>query len=384
MRHRFFPVISIVFSLLISYSESSIAAQPVAGGVCSKAGSTQIYKNKKFTCIKSGKKTIWNKGATIPNPNPSPKPTPTPTPAPTPAPTPTQQPVVVPLWQQTQFEIFRELKALKPDKVQILEFILSPKTNKDTAQKLQDAYQEPITLLSNLYVNPKPVTFLVMNETEHDWWWEQVQKLSTTMEQSWWGGMHCNPNMYSHCGYGTSPNADGSFSFGQIIGSSFRWTNSDHAISTHEAIHVYQLGMLGTRMNVLPTWFAEGQANYLGFTFSHNYLDSKSQRDTSIIGLIMNFKEVVSYSKKDWAVWLQKIDSDYEYTFRNSLGYSVGELLLEDIYNTYGYQKVHQWLLEIKNGSSAKDGFKKVFGIEYDQWLSNSAAEYLDSQVLLK
>ena len=87
------------------------AKAPVAGAVCSKLNSTQIYQGKRFTCIKSGKKLVWNKGVAIkttPTPMPtatvttststsaSPTPSetvstsPTPTPSRTPTPTPTK------------------------------------------------------------------------------------------------------------------------------------------------------------------------------------------------------------------------------------------------------------------------------------------------------
>ena len=95
------------------------AKAPVAGASCSKLNSTQVYQGKKFTCIKSGKKLVWNKGVAIkstpqptatssssssatpsasvsesastsPTPTPTPSATPTPTPKPTPSPTPTR------------------------------------------------------------------------------------------------------------------------------------------------------------------------------------------------------------------------------------------------------------------------------------------------------
>jgi hypothetical protein len=36
-----------------------------AGGKCSKAGATSTYAGKKFICIKSGGKLVWNKGVTV-------------------------------------------------------------------------------------------------------------------------------------------------------------------------------------------------------------------------------------------------------------------------------------------------------------------------------
>ena len=59
-----------------------------AGAACKKAGITSTYAGKKYTCIKSGKKLVWNKGVAVVKPTPSPTPTPTPTPSPSPTPTP--------------------------------------------------------------------------------------------------------------------------------------------------------------------------------------------------------------------------------------------------------------------------------------------------------
>ena len=95
------------------------AKAPVAGATCSKLNSTQVFQGKRFTCIKSGKKLVWNKGVAIkstpkpsattsPSPtatpsasvseSPSTSPTPTPTPSatPTPTPTPTTKPTPSP------------------------------------------------------------------------------------------------------------------------------------------------------------------------------------------------------------------------------------------------------------------------------------------------
>ena len=57
------------------------AATPKAGAKCSKAGTTATAAGKKFTCVKSGKKLVWNKGVRIKS---APKPTPTPSATPTP------------------------------------------------------------------------------------------------------------------------------------------------------------------------------------------------------------------------------------------------------------------------------------------------------------
>ncbi|MFM8842835.1 MAG: hypothetical protein ACKOFJ_01225 [Actinomycetota bacterium] len=88
------------------------AAAPKAGASCPKAGTKQVSKGIVYTCVKSGKKLVWNKGVVLiaapksspsssPSPNPSPSPTssPTPTPSSTPSasPSPTQSPSPTPV-----------------------------------------------------------------------------------------------------------------------------------------------------------------------------------------------------------------------------------------------------------------------------------------------
>ena len=65
-----------------------------AGAACSKLGATSTSAGKKYTCIKSGKKLVWNSGVAIAAPKPSITPTPSQTSTPTPTPTPTSSPII--------------------------------------------------------------------------------------------------------------------------------------------------------------------------------------------------------------------------------------------------------------------------------------------------
>jgi len=343
-----------------------------SGDTCTKVGKTTTQSGSKYFCVKKNGKLVWSKAVA------STKPTPTPTPTPTPSPTLAYTPAE---WQQNQFNLLAKLQSLKPETIQKLNFVYSPKTNVAVADKLKASYQEPITLLSSLYVSPTPVTFLVMNETERDWWTSQYDKLASNKDYSWWGGSHCMPNQNSHCGYGTSPNPDGSFHFGQLLGSNFQWRVNDYTIAYHESIHVYQLSYLGSAMRALPHWFAEGQANYLGFTFSHKFIDSRIQRNGAVEGLIRSFPELKTFTNSQWADWLRRLGTDSEFTFNNGLGYSAGELLCEVLYRDYEYTKIHEWLGIIKAGDTWEAAFNKAFEIDYDTWLRTKAALYFNSQI---
>ena len=55
--------------LLITLATPVNAAAPKAGAPCSKKNSTATSAGKKYTCILSGKKLVWDKGVAIPKPN---------------------------------------------------------------------------------------------------------------------------------------------------------------------------------------------------------------------------------------------------------------------------------------------------------------------------
>ena len=84
MRSRATFVSLLLGALLMSSIQAYSANPPKPGATCSKLGSSQTYKGKKYTCIKSGKKLVWNKGVLIIQAQPSPVVSATPTPAPSP------------------------------------------------------------------------------------------------------------------------------------------------------------------------------------------------------------------------------------------------------------------------------------------------------------
>ena len=114
MRKRI--VTTLTLAITLALPTAIFAANPKPGSSCTKQGSSQNYLGKKFTCIRSGTKLIWNKGILIktisinPSPNsgfaaqPTPVPTPLPSSTPLPINTPTPSPTSSPLtvdWSRT-------------------------------------------------------------------------------------------------------------------------------------------------------------------------------------------------------------------------------------------------------------------------------------------
>ena len=91
--------IAILISLnTFIFAGNLFAVNPTPGTPCAKSGLVFSTSSKKFTCIKSGKKLIWNKGVALATSvTPVPMKTVDPTPTPTPTPTATKAAFVPPI-----------------------------------------------------------------------------------------------------------------------------------------------------------------------------------------------------------------------------------------------------------------------------------------------
>ena len=61
MNKRLIAFLSIL-SLFLSSPLIPANAAAKAGAKCAKAGITEVVKDKSYTCVKTGKKLVWNKG----------------------------------------------------------------------------------------------------------------------------------------------------------------------------------------------------------------------------------------------------------------------------------------------------------------------------------
>jgi hypothetical protein len=84
------------FALLLVFPITPLQAAVKAGATCSKAGLKSVASGKTYTCEKSGKKFVWDKGVAVTKPTV----VSTPSATPTPTPTPTPEIVYATLWEK--------------------------------------------------------------------------------------------------------------------------------------------------------------------------------------------------------------------------------------------------------------------------------------------
>ena len=197
-------VATLLSLLLIPISPTNAAVK--AGGSCKKFGQVSIVGGKQYTCVKKGKKLVWNAGKTIvqaaPKPSVSPIATPTPEPTPStptkPIPSPTATPTTEPqpsklvsanaLAVQALFDEVWKRDEKSRAKYEI--FIDPSRPNSKWAQEHVAVIETTLELLAKMGYDLKNTSKIYIG---WDWKWIQqfMPRNSWCYDGSWAGGGFC-------------------------------------------------------------------------------------------------------------------------------------------------------------------------------------------------
>ena len=226
---------------------SAISAPKITpGSTCKVLKQKVVYQNKTYTCIKSGKKLVWNKGIVIV------KPTPTPTPSPTPT-------VKTLLETQLSRAFKSELEADIPFTLVIENPNLSSKN-----RFLIEEFKKHLRWLSGIGANEKKPFYVVYADTA-DWMNAEFKRQGCVFAPGWklpLGGFA----ILADCAGKyiiTRPNADREAHESSL--------QAQHGL-IHEAFHLWQSQLVrtgssdygrlwGLRGEDWPHWIVEGGAN---------------------------------------------------------------------------------------------------------------------------
>jgi hypothetical protein len=295
-----FKVVVVSLGLFLPLIPAIAATPPKSGAICSKVGVTQNYMGKKFTCIKSGKKLIWDKGVLIkksvpaisPTPTPTPTTTPTPTPTTTPTPTPTYSPTLTPTPTPSPTPVNTNVVTEATRFIQSL-IDNTPITNTKNKTKIvmhiepgnngpyPEISENALNVALNFYASvgivlPQDTIHVLLGRTQ-TWLREQANIYAPGCVDSSYkfdgnASLCANPNrsaIYSHLPTAVTMNASAPDNIdlsNEVI--VLKYTNkkivdSFAGASPHEAHHAWQDGNYGNGKDV-PKWLWEGGASIFG------------------------------------------------------------------------------------------------------------------------
>ena len=358
-----------VLSLSLVTAQISVAAV-TPGAKCSKAGATSTYNGKKYTCIKSGKKLVWNKGVVIAKP--------------TPTPTPTFIEPAAPTSFQNLAENFRGVIywAWKRGKTQLdsnqplTKEIVVLKGPNTLLPKLND--QLGADLVSQLFRNfdqPKKIYTIFYSFQDIAWAQSEFSKVSYKSD-----GQEAQNNCKTvdTC-WGGSAQIDlkgNAISMSALMNSAS--SNIGHENGTalaHEYFHAIQETQFlnSDKMNEayccikrwIPRWYVEGQATYVqtATIFNASYKEYLADRKSSISELTSD-----KVYTKDWFIQylsIPLVSSDWD-KYRQWKEYDVGSLVLECLVALKGPDTSMQLVKDIGAGMTYEQSFLKNYGITWE------------------
>ena len=270
----------IAIALILTLAAPVQAATPKAGTKCSKAGATATAAGKKFTCIKSGTKLVWNKGVAVkaapkPSVNPVFKPVePTPTPTPTATPTTTPTPTAVQVFRNNGPQNADAYEAIQPV------YRLLNQVSAELAVRAQSAVKANIVLLSDEPDNPLVVgtKAVVIKTTEmmraidvnfldnevylfRSMAWLKASSLNTKCPH-----LIKNQEMFGWANAGCDKYWVGDFAYYEdqknYMGK-LRHTPKTLLgfTGSHETVHLIQVGNRTGQSSKFPAWYREGSAS---------------------------------------------------------------------------------------------------------------------------
>jgi hypothetical protein len=390
---RIFRLVVIV-GLLLSLATPLNAAAPKAGAKCTKAGTTATASGKKFTCIKSGTKLVWNKGVlikkpapvAIPTPTPTTEPTPIPTPiaTPTPTPTPTVKPWIPPSAPTSFDDLIANYEGISyaawsksKDAIAAANDVAPPFSaltgpNTTLAFKNPASAYDLVARLYSGYKSTNAMTVLSFSYDDRDWAQAQMKQLQPKSTWQWITDVACatRPTCWGG-GMFTDERANG------LLVVATEVLDDNHLSGTldaHEYSHAIQQNLM-RRPTVWPetsdwppSWYREGQATFAQHAaIYHQSFDlyTKFRRSTS--NDLYRDSTITSAWIQDFFVvgqtqaWFSKYGSWRQY--------DMGARLVEVLTAIKGPGSTMEIWKLMGTGQTFNQSFEKVYGTSFEKAL---------------
>ena len=373
------------------------AAPAKAGAKCTQAGAISTVGGKKFTCVKSGSKLVWNKGVAVKaaakpavnpvlkpaEPTPTPIATPTPTTVATPAATPTPVAPLIPKAPTSFDDLVENYKGISYAAwSKSREKILASTATSYNYRLLKGEntelnFKDPtiaFNLVSRLYsgvAHPKDVILLAFNFKDRDWAVAQMDSIMPTAGSGWIYNTACATDRTCYGG--------GAFSHIKnltlvVIATGVDSNNIENTISggleAHEFTHVLEEASAGTfrpwpvPSPWPPTWLWEGQALFSqnAAVYNESFDQYTKYRRESAPQLFQDSRYTSSFLEEFYepvpsTAWLNKYDRWRQY--------DLGAMFVEVLVALKGPDAAMAIWKSALTGIGFSAAFEKEYGISF-------------------
>jgi len=364
MAHRLISTVLIASVMAFSLSTSATAATK-AGAKCQKIGVKSVVGAKTFTCIKSGKKLVWNKGVVK-----STKADPV-------APTGFNDleanfsGVSYTAWKKSREKILASSSASVP-----LEILVGENT------KLNNKNPEyAISQVNKLYAGsilPKNIVLLAFSFQDRDWAITKMEQIVPSAVSAWIKDVSC-PSANNCLGGGSFHNLSNKTSL-IVITTGIDPNNVSNATSgtleAHEYTHSIQQSSadaLRPGVNLLkspwpPNWYWEGLANFSQHAaiYSDSFEKYSQFRKEASGGIFNNSTWNAKYIE---GYFQTNLTNEWDAQYPRWRQYDLGAMLVEILVAIKGPDSVMQVFSQSVNGDGFESAFQKIYGSSFQSVL---------------
>jgi hypothetical protein len=372
MTKRLLTLSMSMFLLLSSQAYASHAAVK-AGSKCSKVGTKSVVGKITYTCIKSGKNTIWKKGVTSPS---------VPSPNPSPSPTNSSKEIFGSPEQTVAYENMKQ--AMVPQPVpQLFRFHYSPNALKSFKDRLEFELTESMKYWWSVYSNTELFNVFYGTETDLDWliqaWTPYGFDKNKGFAEDFRGRIQREGNQLNA---GAVPSQADASHLSILRHSSL--ANRDDSFLPHENVHIVQQYLTKNQTQKMPCWLREGSANLFGnFIVAEKY--GASAYNSAKRGDMNNYLwgrsgvELRAFNQNEWFTHLKSLEGNFQggcdYLYR--FAYGSGLLLSELLMSEYGFDKMMNFWRAFALEKDWRLSFNEIYGVSIDTWYSEKAIPYL-------
>ena len=354
-----------ILSLFLSSPLIPANAAAKAGAKCTKLGNTEVVKGKSYTCIKSGKKLVWNKGVVK-----STKVDPV-------APTGFNDleanfsGVSYTAWKKSREKILASSSASVP-----LEILVGENT------KLNNKNPEyAISQVNKLYAGsilPKNIVLLAFSFQDRDWAITKMEQIVPSAVSAWIKDVAC-PSADNCLGGGSFHNLSNKTSL-IVITTGIDPNNVSNATSgtleAHEYTHSIQQSSadaLRPGVNLLkspwpPNWYWEGLANFSQHAaiYSDSFEKYSQFRKEASGGIFNNSTWNAKYIE---GYFQTNLTNEWDAQYPRWRQYDLGAMLVEILVAIKGPDSVMQVFSQSVNGDGFESAFQKIYGSSFQSVL---------------
>ena len=359
MRKRLVGLL-VITPLLLSSQISTSHAATKAGAKCSKVGSKSVVGAKTFTCIKSGKMLVWDKGV--------------------------NKATLIPKTREEKaFELVRAAYLASPAYKAPITYVVAEKSNQRFFELIKTGTEASAKFFQNYYKPQSELPLVMADGVDIEWMTSSMSKYGFEMDnwhrgafKNGWGDVVTNSKSSILIYTGKPSTEKDIYAYGNL------------GFGAHEYTHIVTVGILGKQSKfgeVIPRWAYEGSASYFGNSIAE-LLPGKGELSNGPMQRKFKtfYKSLMYYDVREDVPILYSLSSQQVYDWfilpeidagncPSAYCYTAGQFLIEALVADYGIDTYISWWKASTN-NPWRSAFEKTFGINFNQWLAEIGIPY--------